>query len=176
MENELSQYIFLNVASQDPKEVKLNSQCTQLKVKISDKLESVIEIVTDGDGGSLIVDGKAFIELEDTIEKANLHENQQLLVLLGGISGTAKKWKRFRRIVDSYWYLSTSSVDAVKFVPLHDVKFMGFGIYQNYRGKNMTLKVAWFVEDDDLSDWFDVEVVVDDCVDKAFDFFLTSVG
>ena len=47
---------------------------TKLKVKISDKLEQVIELATDGGGGALFANGKPLIDYDMTVEKAELHE------------------------------------------------------------------------------------------------------
>lgn len=49
---------------------------TTVKVKIADKCERIIEIVTDGGGGCLFVDGKAIADLEQTVEKTELHNSQ----------------------------------------------------------------------------------------------------
>ena len=96
------------------------------------------------------------------------------------------RWKRFRRCVDSYWYLSTTSVDALKFIPKRDIKFFGFGMFSNYNGKDMTMKVSWFLEDEDPGEsreWYEVTVNIDECElayegspGKVFDFYIQSVG
>ena len=57
-----------------------------MRVKITDKLEKLIEIVTEGNGGCLFVNGKAYNDLDQTVEKAELHDGQQVLVV-GGAGG-----------------------------------------------------------------------------------------
>ena len=48
---------------------------TKFKIKITDKLEKLLELATDDGLGSLFANGKALNDLEMTVEKANLqHE------------------------------------------------------------------------------------------------------
>ena len=53
----------------------------KLRVKITDSLEKLVNTVTEDNGGSLFAAGKALTNLNWTVEKANLHDGQQVLVI-----------------------------------------------------------------------------------------------
>lgn len=49
-------------------------EVTKLKVKITDKLDKIVDLATGGGGGNLFAGGKPIIELDVTVEKADLHD------------------------------------------------------------------------------------------------------
>ena len=53
---------------------KKQTNLTNLKVHISDKLEKVIDLATDGCFGAVLTDGKPLNEFDISVEKADLHE------------------------------------------------------------------------------------------------------
>ena len=77
---------------------------TKVKIKLTDTLQKLVEIVTDGSSGTLFVSGKAFPDLELTIEKAELHDGRHFHLILHlfvskdeGFGGEPLLWSRFKK-------------------------------------------------------------------------------
>lgn len=78
------------------------------------------------------------------------------------------KWYRFppsRCRFDDYVYMSNCRWDACCFVPKRSIMFMGFGVLGNYRGKDMSYKIQWIIDDVE-SDEFDVDFTNDQLDEK----------
>lgn len=92
--------------------------------------------------------------------------------------GKFEKWRRFERTCDSYWYLSTTSTDAIKFIPKKDVYWLGFGMYGNYNKKDMPMKFWYFIDDEQESEKYEVTVIESELEqpEKTFDVFLKDYG
>lgn len=56
--------------------------------------------------------------------------------------------------------MSNSRHDACCFVPKKSVLFMGFGLLGNYKGKDMSFKVSWIIDDVE-SDEYIVDYTID---------------
>ena len=89
-----------------------------------------------------------------------------------------ERWRRFERTSDSYWYLSSGSTDAIKFIPKKDIMFLGFGMFGNYNKKDMPMKFWWKVDDDEDSEKYEVTVIESELhqPERTFDVVLKDVG
>lgn len=117
-------------------------------------------------------------DLEQTVEKAELHEGQHIFVVKSeGFGGEPIKWRRFKNYHTSdYFCLEVNYKDAVIFIPKRDVLFIGFGVFSSYYGKDLKIKLGWEI-DGDRTDMFDVTFIdADKSSDKIFDFYLKDVG
>ena len=74
-ENDLTDQIFIMVRSKNIYDEKDDKKdLTKVKVKLTDQLQKVVELITDGASGQFFASGKAITDLEQTVEKAELHE------------------------------------------------------------------------------------------------------
>lgn len=76
-QTDLSNQIFVFVRTSKnvyPDEKEEAKDLTKVKIKLTDQLQKVVELITDGQSGSLFASGKVLIDLEQTVEKADLHE------------------------------------------------------------------------------------------------------
>jgi hypothetical protein len=62
--------------------------------------------------------------------------------------GDPAKWMRLKNIeLISFFCICPWAWSAVAFKPLRDINFFGFGVFGNYHGRNIKIKVQWTVDD-----------------------------
>jgi hypothetical protein len=129
--------------------------------------------------GSIIFKGKLQDKPGDvSFRESFVKNNDQFVVVCGGAGGSAIIWKRFQDVyVTDYFYMSCSNYDAACFIPKRKVAFKGFGIYQNYFGNQMKLKVKWIIGEEH-SEEFELELNHEerDLENHWHTFELQSVG
>lgn len=89
------------------------------------------------------------------------------------------KWRRFRNhYPDSYWYISPRNTDAIKFIPLKDIIFMGFGMHGNYERNDMLMKFWWTIDEGEDSEKYETTVIEAELDQErvAFDVVLKDCG
>lgn len=85
-------------------------------------------------------------DLDETFVKLFI-KDQDLITTVVAQSGAmiqGIKWYRFpptRCRFDDYVYMSNKNWDVTCFVPKKAIKFMGFGLLGNFRGKDVSYKV-----------------------------------
>ena len=92
----------------------------------------------------------------------------------GAVDGI--KWYRFpptRCRFDDYVYMSNCRWDACCFIPKKSIKFMGFGLLGNFKGKDMSYKVQWII-DDVASDEHIVDFAIDE-IDEQWKSYLVDI-
>ena len=111
------------------------------------------------------------------MEKAELHEGQQIFVIATISGGQPKQWRRFKNFHDSdYCCLERDHLDAVIFKPKRDIVFYGYGVFSSYYKRDITIKCGWEI-DDERSEMHEITFVEADKSEKnTFDFLLTDVG
>ena len=149
-ENDLTDQIFIMVRSKNIYDEKDDKKdLTKVKVKLTDQLQKVVDLITDGASGQFFASGKAITDLEQTVEKVELHEGQQIFVIATVSGGQPKQWRRFKNFHDSdYCCLERDYLDAVIFKPKRDIVFYGYGVFSSYFKRDFTVKCGWEIEDE----------------------------
>ena len=109
----------------------------------------------DGISGYLVRGGGVIdkVKLDTTFSKSFVLDQEEFICVSieGGSHGEGIKWMRFpfkERITDrgsmspNYW-------DCACFSPNRDIKFLGFGIFGQFDGKDITFEVKWRIDGED---------------------------
>ena len=134
-------------------------------MSINDKLSKISEFLSVEEiVGSLIFKGKLIEKPDDVTfrESFVLDKNQFAVVCADGAGGQGLVWKRFADVYTTdYFYMSANYYDAACFIAKRKIGFRGFGIFQNYFGVTMVLKVKWVINEEP-SEEFEIELPHDD--------------
>lgn len=69
------------------------------------------------------------------------------------------RWRRFKEKSSGSWHISTTSIDAVQFIPKRNILFFGLGAFGNYHKKESTQEIWWRIDDGEKTEA--IEVVMD---------------
>jgi len=131
-----------------------------LNVKINENLSKIQEVLgEDGVQGFLTYNGKLVESPKDTtFAKLFVKNNGKIAVVSAAGSGLQPiMWVRFPEFYyTDYFYMNTRYWDAVVFKPKRTIWFFGWGLFANYNGKDIKVKIQWKI-DEEQSEEFEME-------------------
>ena len=143
------------------------------KFNINHKIQKIVEIMaTDEINGFYMHKGKYLNSsmLGESFVKMFVKDQDIISTFASKTGGNVQgmKWYRFppeNNRFEDYVYMSNSRNDACCFVPKKAVLFMGFGLLGNYKGKDMSYKVSWIIDDVESEEYI-VDYTIDQIDEK----------
>jgi hypothetical protein len=96
--------------------------------------------------GFLTFEGKLIENPADTTFAKKFVKNNAKFALITSEGSSLKptQWQRFAEFYyTDYFYMNTRYWDAVVFIPKRNIVFFGWGLFANFNGSDMDLKVQW---------------------------------
>jgi hypothetical protein len=116
-------------------------------VNINDKMSKILEVLeNDNVQGFLTFEGKLIQSPGDiTFAKKFVQNNAKFaLITAEGSFLKPTQWLRFSEFYyTDYFYMNTRYWDAVVFIPKRNIIFYGWGVFANFNGADVDLKVQW---------------------------------